>query len=65
MTGKSGVAMMKLAFISFTGVALMSTAALAGLGAAPLPLAGVAGPVGLLVAAAGYGLYRTVKYFRQ
>ena len=57
--------MMKLAFISFTGVAWMSTAALAGLGAAPLPLAGVAGPVGLLVAAAGYGLYRTVKYFRQ
>jgi hypothetical protein len=44
---------------------LVGSVAPAWAGAAPAPLAGAAGPVGLLVAAVGYGGYLLYKRYRR
>ena len=43
---------------------VIGTAAFAG-SPVPAPVAGAFGPVGLAVAAAGYGVYRAVKFYKN
>lgn len=57
---------MKIIFVSTWVFVFTASAAFAGVVApSPLPLAGVIGPFGFFAAAAGYGVYRAAKYFRQ
>ena len=55
----------KSVLLSVAIIGLVAGSAFAGMlpKPTPLPLAGVAGPFGPLAAAAGYGVYRAVKYF--
>ena len=51
--------------LALSAVAALFATTSSALAGTPAPLAGAFGPVGLVVAGAGYGGYRLVKYVRN